>query len=312
VNWFRSVHTGFLSVVALALGVACRSGSTQQQSGAQSSAAKSVWNLTWSDEFDGPDGSAPDPTKWVVESGGSGWGNSELQYYTSRRENVRQEKGNLVIETIPEKFAGPDGIQHNYTSARLKTEGRFSQQYGRFEARIQVPSGRGLWPAFWLLGDNFATTGWPACGEINIMENVGKEPSAIQSNLHGPGYSGTNPLTAVFALPRGRFSDGFYVFAVEWEPQVVRFLMDGHVYATKTPADVPAGKPWVFDHPFFVILNLAVGGNLAGSPDDSTVLPQRMLVDYVRVYSAKSGTAFRLPPRDKRGVQETVAGANPC
>jgi beta-glucanase (GH16 family) len=192
-----------------------------------------------------------------------------------------------VIEAIHENFTGPDGILHSYTSARLKTQGRFSQRYGRFEARIKVPSGQGVWSAFWLLGDDFSTAGWPACGEIDIMENVGKEPSTIRSNLHGPGYSGANPLTAAFTLPKGRFNDRFYVFAAEWEHQVMRFFVDGDLYATKTQADVPAGKRWAFDHPFFVILNLAVGGNLPGSPDDSTIFPQRMLVDYVRVYSAK-------------------------
>jgi beta-glucanase (GH16 family) len=250
-------------------------------------AAKSDWILTWSDEFNSPDGSAPDATKWIVENGGHGWGNRELQCYTPRPQNVRHENGNLVIEAIHENFTGPDGILHSYTSARLKTQGRFSQRYGRFEARIKVPSGQGVWSAFWLLGDDFSTTGWPACGEIDIMENVGKEPSTIQSNLHGPGYSGANPLTAAFTLPKGRFNDRFFVFAAEWEPQVVRFFVDGDLYASKTRADVPAGKRWVFDHPFFVILNLAVGGNLPGSPDDSTIFPQRMLVDYVRVYSVK-------------------------
>jgi beta-glucanase (GH16 family) len=251
---------------------------------ASASSAPTRWILTWSDEFNGPDGSTPDPTKWVVESGGNGWGNHELEYYTPRGQNVREENGNLVIEAVREKFTGPDGVQRDYTSARLETEGRFSQQYGRFEARIQIPSGQGAWPAFWMLGDNRRTTGWPACGEMDIMESVGAESDSVQGSLHGPGYSGSNPLTSVYTLPRGRFSDGFHIFAIEWEPQVVRFYVDDQLYATRTPKDLPAGKPWVYDHPFFIVLNLAVGGNLPGYPD-STVFPQRMLVDYVRVYA---------------------------
>ena len=260
-------------------------GGTQQQSAAPIPASKSGWVLRWSDEFNGPNGSPPDPTKWVVESGGNGWGNDELQYYTKRPQNVRLEDGSLVIEAIKERFTGPDGVERNYTSARLQTEGDFSQRYGRFEARIQIPSGQGMWPAFSLLGDDFSTVGWPACGEIDIMENVGNEPAVIHGSLHGPGYSGSTPSTAVYQLRQGRFSDGFHVFAVEWEPQVVRFFVDGGLYATKTPADLPPGKRWVFDHPFFLVLNLAVGGNMPGSPAASTVFPQRMLVDYVRVYS---------------------------
>jgi beta-glucanase (GH16 family) len=243
------------------------------------------WTLVWSDEFDGPNNSRPDPSKWVIETGGNGWGNDELQYYTSRTENARQENGNLVIEAMKEQFAGSDGVKRNYTSARLKTEGRFSQRYGRFEARIHIPAGQGVWPAFWMLGDDHLSVGWPACGEIDIMENVGSEPAKIHGSLHGPGYSGANPLTTAYALPKGQFTDRFHVFAIEWEPRVIRFYVDGKLYATKTPADIPEGREWVFDHPFFILLNLAVGGNMPGSPDNTTSFPQRMLVDYVRVYS---------------------------
>jgi beta-glucanase (GH16 family) len=241
--------------------------------------------LTWSDEFNGAYGSTPDPAKWTVESGGDGWGNNELQYYTRRRENVREEKGRLVIEAIKQTFVGPDGVKREYTSGRLKTEGRFSQRYGRFEARVQVPSGKGMWPAFWMLGDDFSSAGWPACGEIDIMENAGSKPGTICGSMHGPGYSGANALTAALSVPTGRFSEGFHVYAIEWEPRVVRFFVDDRLYATKTPADLPTGKPWVYDHAFFVLLSHAVGGNFPGAPDDSTVFPQRMLVDYVRVYS---------------------------
>jgi beta-glucanase (GH16 family) len=197
------------------------------------------WVLTWNDEFNGPKGAPPDATKWVVLSGGNGWGNHELEYYTSRSQNVRQENGNLVIEAIQEKFTGPDGVERNYTSGRLKTAGKFSQQYGRFEARIKIPSGKGIWPAFWLLGDDIATAGWPACGEIDIMEAKGSEVAKNYGSLHGPGYSGGKSLTAIYGLPHGQFSDHFHVFALEWEPQVLRFYVDERLYATRTPSDLP-------------------------------------------------------------------------
>jgi beta-glucanase (GH16 family) len=245
------------------------------------------WVLIWGDEFDGPNGTGPDEAKWAVESGGDGWGNNELQYYTTRRENVRQEDGNLIIEAIEEKFTGPDGVQRNYTSARINTAGRFSQTYGRFETRSKIPFGSGIWSAFWLLGNDFSIRGWPKCGEIDVMESLGLAPSRIFGSVHGPGYFERNALTSSYTLSKGRFSDDFHVFAAEWEPQRIRFYVDGLLYATMTPSDLPRGAAWVFDHPFFLLVNVAVGGNLAGTPDDSTVFPQRMLVDYVRVYSRR-------------------------
>ncbi len=260
---------------------------SRQHADSRSSPSKPRWVLTWSDEFNGPTGSTPDPAKWVVESGGNGWGNDELEYYTARSQNVRQENGNLVIEAIKEKFTAADGTQRRYTSGRLKTQGRFAQRYGRFDARIKVPSGQGTWAAFWLLGDNFPAVGWPACGEIDIMESLGSQPSTIHGTVHGPGYSGESALTGSFSFPSGNVGDDFHVFTADWEPRAVRFYVDGQLYETKTPADLPPGKRWVFDHPFFVILNLAIGGGLAGSPEDSTVFPQRLLVDYVRVYSRR-------------------------
>jgi len=245
------------------------------------------WVLTWSDEFTGPNGSSPDPAKWVMENGGNGWGNDELEYYTPRPENLRLENGNLVIVALKKEFIGTDGVKRRYTSGRLETLGRFTQAYGRFEARIKIPSGQGVWPAFWLLGDNHLTAGWPECGEIDVMENVDVDKSRIRGSIHGPGYSGKKSLTSRYALRHGKFSDDFHVFAVEWEPQVIRFYVDDELYATSTPADLPESARWVYDHPFYIILNLAVGGNLPASPDASTEFPQRMLVDYVRVYSRK-------------------------
>jgi beta-glucanase (GH16 family) len=252
--------------------------------------------LVWSDEFTGANGSSVDPAKWSFDIGGKGWGNNELETYTNRTANVDVEDGFLVITALKETFSGPDNITRAYTSARLVSRNKFSQAYGRFEARIKIPYGQGIWPAFWMLGDNIGTAGWPHCGEIDIMENIGREPSFVHGTLHGPGYSGGNGISASYALPKGRkFSDDFHSFAVEWEPNVVRFYVDGRLYKTRTPADLPAGSSWVFDHPFFIILNVAVGGGWPGNPDTTTVFPQKMLVDYVRVY--RLATSASVPVR---------------
>jgi beta-glucanase (GH16 family) len=243
------------------------------------------WTLAWSDEFAGPNGSGVDPTKWVLEVGGGGWGNQELEYYTNRLQNAYVQDGRLVIRAQREKYKGKDGVTRDYTSARLKTHGKFSQTYGRLEARAKIPYGQGLWPAFWMLGDNIDSADWPACGEIDIMENVGKEPSTVHGTIHGPGYSGSAGIGDPYTLPVGkRFADDFHIFAVEWEPNAIRFYVDGDLYSTRTRADLPQGRQWVFDHPFFLLLNVAVGGGWPGSPDASTIFPQTMLVDYVRVY----------------------------
>lgn len=252
--------------------------------------AQTSWTLAWSDEFNGPAGSAVDGTKWVAEvgNGSNGWGNHERQYYTNTTKNASMDgAGNLVItaykETLGKKYRCWYG-ECQYTSARLKTQGKFEQAYGRFEARIRIPYGQGIWPAFWMLGNNIQTAGWPACGEIDIMENIGREPSIVHGTIHGPGYSGAAGIGAPYALTTGTFSDAFHVFAVEWEPNQLRWYVDGNLYQTRTPADLPPGSAWVFDHPHFMLLNLAIGGYWPGDPDTTTVFPQKMYVDYVRVY----------------------------
>jgi beta-glucanase (GH16 family) len=249
----------------------------------------SKWTLAWSDEFSAADGSLPDPKKWTYDIGGKGWGNEELEYYTKRKENARIENGNLVITALKETYTGSDGLSREYTSARLKTEGLFAQTYGRFEARIKIPEGQGMWPAFWMLGEDIASAGWPKCGEIDIMENIGKEPDTVHGSLHGPStVRPTSDLTSIFSLPAGQnFAGDFHLYAIEWEPDIVRFYVDSNLYATFNSSLWPAGGKWVFDHPFFIILNLAVGGNWPGSPDESTKFPQSMLVDYVRVYTKR-------------------------
>lgn len=244
-----------------------------------------AWKLAWSDEFNGPDGSAVDSTKWSFDVGGKGWGNNELETYTSRTTNAHVEGGSLVIKAMKETLTGSDNITRDYTSARLLTKRKFSQAYGRFEARIKIPFGQGIWPAFWMLGDDIDKAHWPNCGEIDIMENIGREPSVVHGTFHGPGYSGGKGIGAAYTLTGGKkFSDDFHTFAVEWEPNVMRFYVDGNLYQTRTPADLPPGTSWVFDHPFFIILNVAVGGGWPGTPDATTIFPQQMRVDYVRVY----------------------------
>ncbi|QQS45457.1 MAG: glycoside hydrolase family 16 protein [Acidobacteriota bacterium] len=251
----------------------------------------------WSDEFDGTEGSAPDQSKWAYDLGGWGWGNNEWQTYTNRTQNAYLDgMGNLVIKAIAEPFTGSDGIFRNYTSARLVTRGKFEIKYGRIEARLKVPFGQGIWPAFWMLGNDINTVGWPNCGEIDIMENIGREPSTVHGTLHGPGYSGGSPLTGSLTLPESRrFTDDFHTFAVEWEPREIRFFIDDVMYQKKSTADLPAGARWVFDHPFYLLLNLAVGGNWPGYPDATTTFPQMLTVDYVRIYSN-----YRMPLIENR------------
>ena len=255
-----------------------------------SAAAQTTWTLAWSDEFNGPAGSAIDGTKWVAEvgNGSNGWGNHQREYNTNSTKNAAMDgAGNLVITALKESLGKRYRCWYGecqYTSARLKTQGRFEQAYGRFEARIRVPYGQGIWPAFWMLGNNIQKAGWPACGEIDIMENIGREPSIIHGTIHGPGYSGASGIGSQYSLTSGAFSDAFHVFAVEWEPNQIRWYVDGNLYQTRTPADLPTGSAWVFDHPHFILLNLAVGGYWPGDPDSTTVFPQKMYVDYVRVY----------------------------
>ena len=269
----------------LLAGLALPLGGTRSKSMTINAADPSVWSLVWSDEFNGPDGSPVDSTKWTAEIGGNGWGNNELEYYTSRIDNAFQSGGSLVIKANKEHYTGSDNVTREYTSARLITKNKFTATYGRFEARMKIPYGQGMWPAFWMLGNDIDTAGWPQCGEVDIMENIGREPSIVHGTIHGPGYSGGNGLSSSYSLSNNqRFADAFHTFAVEWEPNVVRFYCDGILYKTRTPADLPPGTTWVYNHPFFVLMNVAVGGTWPGSPDGTTVFPQTMQIDYVRVY----------------------------
>lgn len=278
--------------------------------------AASAATQTWADEFNGSAGSAPDSSKWTLETGGSGNGNNELQYYTNSTQNASLDgNGNLVITA--RKNTDP-GLQCwygtcQYTSARLNTARTFTQAYGRYEARIKIPRGQGIWPAFWMLGDNLGSAGWPNSGEIDIMENVGKEPNTVHGTIHGPGYSGGAGIGASYSLPGGKaFADDFHTFAVDWSPNALVWSVDGQTYQTRTPSDLN-GNRWVFDHPFFIILNLAAGGNWPGSPDGSTSFPQTMTVDYVRVSTSDGsggGTGRTGPIKGIGGMCVDVAGAS--
>jgi beta-glucanase (GH16 family) len=244
------------------------------------SGAPSGWKLVWSDEFDGPAGSLLNASRWVYETGGGGWGNNQLEFDTNRAENASLDgMGELVITARKESYMGRD-----YTSARVKTQGKFEHGYGRYEARMRIPFGQGIWPAFWMLGADIGSANWPTCGEIDIMENIGREPDTVHGTIHGPGYSGGAGIGAANKVAQGRFADDYHVFAIEWEKEVIRWYVDGKLYQTRTPKDLPGGARWVYDHNFFILLNLAVGGQWPGNPDGTSTYPQTLKVDYVRVY----------------------------
>jgi beta-glucanase (GH16 family) len=270
----------FLLAICAALGV-----------GQCHAATPPAWRLVWSDEFNGPANAPPDPAKWNYDLGGGGWGNGEQETYTNARSNSFQDgHGHLVIRALR------DG-SGKYTSARLRS-GRTTKgdtadnkwQFGKIEARIQMPFGPGIWPAFWMLGSDIATVAWPACGEIDILENFGPktdQASTVHGTIHGPGYPGVG-IGAPFRLPGSqRFAGGFHTFSVEWSRDSIRFLVDGVVYQTVTPQSLPANSIWAFNHPFFLLLNLAIGGKdtFLGEPAADTPFPQDMLIDYVRVYA---------------------------
>ncbi|MGB3607953.1 MAG: glycoside hydrolase family 16 protein [Psychroserpens sp.] len=278
--------TRLLCVLAMPLLLGCNLDETQEV--AQS------FDLIMADEFETE--GVLDPALWSYEIGNGsdqgipGWGNNELQYYTDRTENVKVENGQLVITARQESLLGS-----NYTSGRIITRGKFEQQYGRFEARIRLPYGKGIWPAFWLLGNDCDENPWPQCGEIDIMEYLGDAPTVAFGSAHGPGYNAGNAISKEYELENDRFDTGYHVFGIEWGPNFINYYIDGDLYQSITPDTVAEeaiidGNPintgeWVFNRPFFIIINMAVGGNLPGAPNAETVFPQRMYVDYVRVYN---------------------------
>lgn len=274
---------------------ACGGASAAPGSNGSSSGGNTVTKetLVWSDEFNGATtDSAPNPQNWTYDAGGGGWGNNELETYCAY--------GSATAPCDPKNpnvYVGTDGYLHIvarnpssgvYTSARIKSEGLQSFQYGRIEARIKMPAGQGMWPAFWMLGDDINAKPWPACGEMDIMESVGKIPSNNVGSIHGTGFTGAH-ISTYYTLPNNeKFADAFHTFGILWSPKLIKFYVDdpSNVYATYTPSSLPPGAVWPFeDGKFFFILNVAVGGSWPGSPDTTTVFPQQMLVDYVRVYA---------------------------
>ena len=256
-----------------------------------------IGGITWSDEFNASAGTPIDGSKWNIETGGANNGNNERQYYTNSTNNIVQDgQGHLAITARKEN---PSNLQCwygtcQYTSGRVVTNGKFTQTYGRFEASIKIPKGQGIWPAFWMLGGY----NWPTDGEIDIMENIGKaansEQNRVYGTVHGPGYSGAGGIAGNKTLG-APLSDAFHNYSVEWSPNLIVWFVDGQEYFRVDPSKINGNK-WVYDHPFFLLLNLAVGGLWPGDPDGSTQFPQTMLVDYVRVSGYNSGGGSTTQP----------------
>lgn len=235
------------------------------------------WTKIWADEFDGPNINS---NYWTHELGNHGWGNQELQNYTDSPDNSFISDGKLIIEAKEENSNGS-----NYSSARMITADKFEFAFGRVDVRAKLPEGQGIWPAIWMLGANFFDSGWPSCGEIDIMELVGHQPNIVHGTAHwgidndNHKYSGSSKV-----LGGGeKYSEKFHVFSIIWEPNLIRFLVDDDPYFTITPGSMQ-GQPYPFNQEFFFIVNIAVGGQWPGSPDASTQFPQQMIIDYMRVF----------------------------
>jgi beta-glucanase (GH16 family) len=281
------VSAGLASVSLLLVGVLLVtteiSGSPEHSPGPHGSVRGGVGSLAWTDEFNGRRGRRPDPGKWTFETG-YGWGDHELQSYTDRAANAALDgRGHLAIVARPERYTGPDGRTASYTSARINSRAKFEFAYGRVEARIRVPRGRGLLPAFWALGSNLDTAGWPAAGEIDIMEVNGSEPFTLHGTLHGPRSGHKDYALEASRRTRVALARGFHVYGVSWTPGRISFRLDGAVYAVRRRSDLSVGSSWRFDHPFFLLLTLAVGPRWLGPPNATTPWPATMLVDWVRV-----------------------------
>lgn len=292
----RSSKVVLAAALCLAATLGCGAGQTAQRP-PQAAGTPAAWNLVWSDEFNGPANSVPDASVWKYDLGGGGWGNGELEHYcapfssaapcVAGRSNIYEDgNGHLVIQAT----RASDGT---WTSGRLKTEGTKSFQYGRIEARMKLPVAAGFWPAFWMLGANIGTVGWPAAGEQDIMEWVQSYgPTTTSSTLHGPGYSGAHGIGNRFTFPAGGQVDtDFHTYGVIWAKDKLQFYRDdpAKIYFTLTPTNLPAGTTWVYNQPFFILLNFAIGSHgFAGGTDASTPASGKVLVDYVRVYQSSS------------------------
>lgn len=256
--------------------------------GSHAVAATTTRGPVFDQEFNGGGGARLGRHGWNYDRGGEPqWGNQEWEYYTSRSANVSMDgRGHLAIVARRERRPGMAHCMYgpcDITSARITTKGKFAQRYGRIQARIELPPGAGLWPAFWLLGGNIDQVGWPACGEIDVMEVIGRHPSTVYGTIHGPGYAdaGIGGHTTVGA---GALNRSFHVYEVDWSASTIRWKLDGRTYFTARRSQLRPGQAWPFDHPFYLILNLAVGGDWPGPPNRHTHFPARMLVDWIRLY----------------------------
>lgn len=267
----------FLISFFLSAGFVCRKSATTPQL-----PANPGWELVWEDEFDG---FSINGNKWEREVNARGGGNNELQYYTDRPVNSFIENGKLVIQALKETYTGPEGTRE-FTSARLRTFNKGDWVYGRFDIRAKLPEGQGIWPAIWMLPTDQVYGGWAASGEIDIMEMLGQKPNTVYGTLHYGGEWPNNTSSGTsFTLPEGTFSQDFHTFTLEWDTTAFRWYVDDSLYQTQTEWYTTNGKyPAPFDQRFYLILNVAVGGNWPGSPDSTTIFPQRMEVEYVRVY----------------------------
>ena len=262
-----------------------------------------IWELVWQDEFPSTEANTPPrDSNWVYDigTGDNGWGNAELQYYTDRAENIGQTgDGNLRITMLREDFEGSE-----WTSARITSKERFSFQYGRVEARIRTPVERSVWPAFWMLGADIDENPWPLAGEIDIMEVFGVR--AVGGALHGPGYSGAQNIGFSYLVNEQLegYADDYHIYEILWDPQQIVWLIDGNVAGVTTPGDLPPGQAWVFDHEFYFLLNMAVGGNPVQPVDDTTPDTAEMLVDYIKVFERREPLVDPLSPPDEVQADE--------
>lgn len=243
--------------------------------------------LVWSDEFNGPAGTPPVQSKWIHQVGAWGYTNNELETYTNSPANAALDgHGHLAIIARRQTATGPDGRRRNYTSARIETHRLLSATHGLIEARMKIPAGAGLWPAFWMLGSDAGRVGWPACGEVDVLEARGQNPSVAYGFLHGPSTQDSSQgyVLGHRFVSASSLASAFHTYAISWSRNSITWLVDGVPYGTETAQDLSRGTKWVFNRPFHLVLNLAVGGNFAGPPNSSTRFPATLLVDWVRVY----------------------------
>lgn len=274
--------------LALVIGLACFACNPTLNRGDEVTVVElnsSEWRLVWSDEFDGAANSAPDPSKWNYETGGHGFGNAQLEFNTDSTNNARLTgDGLLQITAKREQHLG-----RQFTSARLNTLGKMERTYGRFDIRARMPKGQGLWPAIWLLAANYETVTWPECGEIDIVEMRGQRTDEVIGSLHGPNYSGGASMSGYLSVS-DTLDEQFHTFTVIWTPDSIQWMLDNRLYFERRREDFSNAQPWVFDHPFFLLINLAVGGHFVGDVPNTLTFPKHMLVDYVRIYE-KAGAA---------------------